>query len=118
MNILSKIPETYIVLLVLLMGYSPPFNFSPFSIGFAIVIAILFALKNKIVGLVIAGIFTAINIYFLLALLSEFNEFTEFSTSAANLLFTGLAIFSINVATSILLFYKYGALNKLSQKTT
>ena len=106
-QILMKFPEYYLVVLTILVGYTPPFGFSLISIGLAAVLIFQIVFKNKISGLIIASIFLLINLYMLGALISEFNEFPEFNNSAKQLLFVGLSLWSLNMLSSGVMIYKY-----------
>ena len=63
------------------------------------------------------SLFFLANLYFLAALISEFNGFTEFNTDAKQLLFVGLSIWITNMVMSIVLIYKYSTLNRTKDKT-
>jgi len=107
--ILTRFPEYYLLILALLTVYTPPFSFSmnPFVIGFIAVIILQIILRNKISGLIIAIMFTLINVYMLFALISEFSEFSTFNTRGKELIFGGLSIFILNLLMSVGMLYKY-----------
>jgi len=104
---LLKCPEYYLVLLALVTGYSYPFSFHPFFIGLATIPILQIVFKNRITGLLLGIVFSALNLYMLGALISEFSEFTEFSNRAKKLLFVGLSIWSLNMLVAATLIYKY-----------
>ncbi len=104
---LFKFPEYYLLVLVILSGYTPPFSFNPVSIVLAAILILQIIFRNKISGLIIAGIFLLINLYMFAALISEFNEFPEFNMDAKQLLFVGLSLWSLNMLASIVMIYKY-----------
>ena len=106
-QILIKFPEYYLIVLVILGGYTPPFVFNPIFIGLAAILILQIVFKNKISGLLIASIFLLTNLYMLGALISEFNEFHEFNNSAKQLLFVGLSLWSLNMLSSGVMIYKY-----------
>jgi uncharacterized membrane protein len=105
-RIFFTLSEYYLVILILLSGYTPPFSFNPISIGVAAIIILQIVIKNKIIGLVLGTLFLVANLFFLGALISEFNEFTAFNYHAKQLLFGGLSIWIINISVSIALIYK------------
>ncbi len=111
---LIKFPEYYLLVLVILSGYTPPFSFNPISIVLAAILILQIIFKNKISGLFIAGIFLLINLYMLAALISEFNEFPEFNMDAKQLLFVGLSLWSLNMFSSIVMIYKYAKADNLN----
>lgn len=104
--IVFKIPEYYLLIFILLAGYSPPFSINPVFAGLAVVVILQIIFKKRLPGLVIGGLFLLANIFFLGALISEFIEFTEFSTSAIQLLLVGVPLWLLNTAVSILMIYK------------
>jgi hypothetical protein len=105
--IIAGFPEYYLIVLALLSGYSPPFSINPLAIGIAggLVLQVIF--KNRVAGFIIAGLLMLINLYMLLALISEFNEFTTFNTAARQLLFVGLSLFCLNSIVSFLMISRY-----------
>lgn len=102
-----KLPEYYLMILVILAGYSPPFYVNPIFIGVIGVLILQIVIKNKILGFILGALFFLINLYFIGALFSEFNEFTEFTHSAKQLLCTGLTIWIANLVFSLTMMYKY-----------
>lgn len=52
-------------------------------------------------------LFFLVNLYFLGALMSEFNEFTGLNNSATQLLLVGLPVWMINLVLSLTMIYKY-----------
>ena len=91
-RILLSFPEYYLVVLVLLSGYTPPFYINPIFIGIALILILQIIFKSKTVGIVIAALFMAGNLFMMLALISEFQEFPSFTANAAQLLFVGFGL--------------------------
>ena len=120
-TVFLKFPEYYLLILAILAGYSPPFYINPIFIGIMIILILQIIYKNRILGLVFGGFFLLINLYMLGALISEFNEFTEFNTNAKQLLFVGLTLWVLNITTSLIMIYKYSTTvqnrEKLLQRT-
>ena len=110
-KILFKLPEYYLIVLVILAGYSPPFYINPIFIGIAGIFILQIIFKNRILGISLGILFFLINLYFLGALISEFNEFTEFNNKAKQLLFVGLTIWIVNMILSLTMIYKYSTNN-------
>lgn len=102
-----KLPEYYLIILVILAGYSPPFYINPIFIGIIGILILQIIFKNRILGISLGIIFFLVNLFFLGALLSEFNEFTEFNNTAKQLLFVGLTIWIVNIIASITMVYNY-----------
>lgn len=100
-------PEYYLLVLVLLAGYTPPISIALLSIIVAVILVLQIIFKNIFFGFFLAGLFAITNVYMLFALLSEFNEFTSFTPGARNLLLVGLPLFTFNIFVSVMMFRKY-----------
>jgi energy-coupling factor transporter transmembrane protein EcfT len=105
--ILSKVPEYYLIFLAFASGYKPPLHLAPFAMGLIVIFSMQLIFKNKITGIVIASLFGVGNLYFLLAMLSEFSEFQKFSDGARQLLFVGLPLFVTNLIMAVVMVCKY-----------
>lgn len=114
---LLKFPEYYLLVLVLLAGFTPPFSFNPLSLVIAGIVILQIIYKNKISGLFIAGLFLIINLFMLGALISEFTEFSSFDSSAKQLLVGGLAIWCLNSCAIGIMIYKYVTLDGSSSSS-
>jgi len=106
-NILFKSPEYYFIILAILAGYSPPFSFNPIFIGIVGIVIFQIIFKNRISGLTLGILFFLINLYFLGAVISEFNEFTEFNSKAKQLIYVGSGIYTLNLFFVLIMIYKY-----------
>ena len=100
-------PEYYLIILVFLSGYTPPLIVNPISIVVILLIALQIFLRNGITGVILATVFLMVNIYMLLALLSEFSEFPIINSEALKLLGFGLFLFAMNLSASGLMVFKY-----------
>ena len=100
-------PEYYLVILIILSGYTPPFSFNPIFIGLTAIVMLQIIFKNKISGIIIGSSFLLINLFMLGALISEFREFATFNSQAKQLLFVGLPLWALNMTASIIIIYKY-----------
>lgn len=105
--ILSKFPEYYLILLAFASGYKPPLHLAPFALVLIVIFSLQLIFKNRITGIVIASLFGIGNLYFLLAMLSEFREFQTFSEGARQLLSVGLPLFVTNLIMAVVMVYKY-----------
>ncbi|WP_040252204.1 hypothetical protein [Psychroserpens mesophilus] len=110
-KILFELPEYYLIILVILAGYSPPFYINPIFIGIAGIFILQIIFKNRISGISLGILFFLVNLYFIGALISEFSEFTEFNNNAKQLLFVGLTIWIMNTILSLTMIYKYSTNN-------
>lgn len=111
-SLLFKFPEYYLVLLVLLSGFKPPFYFAPLAIGLAILVVVQIYFKNNILGIGMAVLFSLANIFLLFAVISEFNEFQLLNAVAIQLLAGGTLLFIINGLAAGIMIYKYGFAEK------
>jgi len=102
-----KLPEYYLIILAVLAGYAPPLYINPIFIGIVVILILQIIFKNRISGILLGLLFFVINLFFLGALLSEFNEFNEFNNSAKQLLLVGLTIWIVNIILSMTMIYKY-----------
>jgi len=106
-HLLLQLPELYLITIILLAGYSTPFSFTPFVLVVAFVILLQVIFNNRISGLIIASLLFLLNLYFLGALLSEFQEFETFNMGAKKMLAVGIPLWFINLGVSGVMFYKY-----------
>ena len=106
-RILLRFPEYYLIVLTFLAGYKPPFFINPIAIGLIVILILQIIYKNKITGIVIAGFFTVINVYMLLALISEFSEFATLNADALQLLVGGLLLIVLNLFVSAVMIFNY-----------
>ena len=105
-KILVKLPEFYMLILAILVGYKPPFSFTAISLGLAAIMIFQIVFKNKLSGLMISSLFLLINVFMLFALISEFKEFPTFNSEAKQLLFGGLLVWLTNLFFGGIMFYK------------
>jgi len=111
-KILYTFPEYYLVVLVILSGYTPPFFINPISLGLALLIVLLLIIKSRVVGLIIAGLFAAVNLFMVLPLVSEFKEFSAFNSDSIQLLIGGIGLIIFNVFVVEAMVYRYQMLEK------
>lgn len=101
------IPEIYFLISVLFYWASASTLLNPVAITLLLIFILQLIFQNKISGVTIAVLFTLINLYMVLALLSEFHEFPTFSSEARMLLGVGLLYFGLNIAMSVIMGIKY-----------
>tara|TARA_R110002074_G_scaffold63042_5_gene151439 strand:+ start:37 stop:417 length:381 start_codon:yes stop_codon:yes gene_type:complete len=106
-KLIYTLPEYYLLILVVLAGYSPPYYVNTIFIGIAFILVLQIIFKNKISGIIISMLFFLANLYFLGAVLSEFNEFEVFNRKAQKLLLVGLSIWVANLLFSLTMVLKY-----------
>lgn len=114
-----NLAEFYLVFFLLLSAYIPPFSFNPLLLALSLIPAIQLILKDRYYGILISLGFIFMNILFLLALFSEYNEVVDFdqdSTELLPLLMVGLFIFGLNSFMIYLMIKKYWIGKQLSRK--
>ncbi len=105
-SLVTRLPEYYLIIFVLLSGYSPPLTVHPIAIGLIVILILQIVFKNSISGVVIASLFMLVNLYMLLALISEFSEFETLNSAALQLLF-GVFLFALNSTACFLMIRRY-----------
>ncbi|MBR8537887.1 hypothetical protein KDU71_20110 [Carboxylicivirga sediminis] len=109
-----KLPEFYILAVVLLAGYTPPFHFNIIAIVLAALIIMQIVLKKHIIGVLLSSLFILVNLFMLGALISELSEFSQFNSDALQMLWGGLAIWCLNMFAAGLILYKYLNMQSIS----
>ena len=111
-HIIFKLPEYYFILLVLLVGFTPPFSFNPISIAVSILLVLQIVFKYKLSGLILSILLVVVNAFMLVAVISEFKEFASFTDDAYKLLFVGSSLWCLNMLFAGVMIYKYSFLNQ------
>lgn len=106
-DVLKKLPEVYVIVVVLLAGYTPPAAFHPLAIALAVLLLAIFVFGNRMLGLVFSGLFFLANGVFLLAILSELNEYAAFGADAKQLAVGGFSLWLMNAIASVYMAYNY-----------
>jgi len=106
-HIFYQIPEYYLVIVVLLAGYKPPFYVAPIAIVGAALVLLQIIFSNHISGLILAGLLVVGSLFLLFAAISEFLEFPVANAEAYRLLLVGGALFIINIAMAAAMLKKY-----------
>ncbi|MBW8324828.1 MAG: hypothetical protein K0M50_08705 [Prolixibacteraceae bacterium] len=106
-KLLEVLPESYLIVLVLLSGFNPPFSVHPLVLIIAGIVALQLIFRNAITGIMLANSFILINLYMILAMLSELSEFPTFNSAAAKLLVVGSLIILTNLFIAGLMFFNY-----------
>jgi hypothetical protein len=106
-KLLTYLPESYIIFVILFYGFTPPFSIRPLALILAAIVALQLIFRNVITGIMLANLFALINLYMILALLSEFSEFPSFNLAAAKLLVVGSLIILANLFIVGLMYFNY-----------
>ena len=106
------IPELFLIVALIFYWLSAgsPINFVAITLIAILIYQIIS--KNKILGILIPSLLILPWLYFILALISEVFEFSEFNAEAQKLLFTGLLLFLGTLVTSVAMIRKYASLKK------
>jgi len=107
-SILLKAPEYYLIALIALLTF-PPLNFWIGFVGLCIISILVLQIiyRNSVIGFILSGLFLLVDLYFLLALLSEFYKFQTINANAIRLIVVGLMIFFFHLGISALMFIHY-----------
>lgn len=106
-QIVLKLPEFLLIAAFVFYWRSAGIVFNPIAIVLIVILVLRIIFKNRIVGLLIPGFLILTCLYMLMALLSEFNEFTTFNAAAKKLLFVGLAYFISTMIVAGIMIYNY-----------
>lgn len=104
---ITRFPEIYFILVILLVGYSPTEGLNGFSLLIGVVLLLQTVFGFKPTGLFFSIIFSFITFYFILATASELTEFSGISESAYGLLIGGFLLSLVNVVFCTLMWRKY-----------
>ena len=102
------IAECYLILSVLYYWFMTGTILNLSAIALLGILTGLIIWKNKALGVAIAIVFMFLNLYMILAMISELNEFETFNRRAQELLIFGSLYFGTNIAVSIKLLIKWG----------
>jgi hypothetical protein len=110
-SILKKIfsvgPELYLLFSVVYYWSLTALVINPLAIFLVIVVTFQIWERNKVLGIVISALFLFLNLFLVLALISELSEFTEFNKNAVLLLTVGSLYLGLNIFFSVVMLYRY-----------
>lgn len=104
---LLLIPELYLVVATVYYWILTSNLLNPVAIALLVILGYLFITKNQTLGLLISGVFIALNGFLILALLSEYSEFEATAHSGNELLIVGSLFIGLNLIVASLMFRKY-----------
>ncbi len=87
---------------------------NPIAIGLLIILGLQLVFQKPSSGIAIASIFLVLNLFMVLALLSELSEFTEYTTNFYQLLIVGSLYLGLNIWVSSRMILKYTKQHKTS----
>lgn len=106
-KIKSRIPELFLIIATFYYWSLTAIAVNWFAIVLLGLLLFLIVSQHKTLGMVFSIVLILINLYLILAMLSEFSEFTEFNDAAKKLLLVGSAFIGLNLLFSTLLVIKY-----------
>ena len=108
-HLTNWIPEIYLLLSVTYYWIMTGTLLNPIAMILLGVLTIFLWLKNKVLGVAISAVFLLLNLYMVLALISELNEFSTFDKRAWTLLLFGSAYLGLNITLSIKMLIKWAS---------
>ncbi len=111
--ILRYIPEIYLLAATIYYWILTHTLFNPIAIILLAILSYQLFLRKSVLGLIIAAIFILLNLYMILALMSELSEFNNADQSYYELLIFGFLFLGLNILmASFMLFKNIKALTK------
>ena len=101
------IPEIYILLSVIFYWGMTGALLNPIAFALVAILATFLWLQNRSMGIVIASVFLLLNLYMILAMISELNEFSTFNSKALQLLLFGSFYLGLNIFLSVKMLIKW-----------
>jgi hypothetical protein len=101
------IPEIYLLVSVVAYWIMTGTLFNWIAILLLLVLTILLVLKNSLLGTAISLLLLILNLYMVLALISELTEFPSFNRDAQTMLLFGSTYFGLNIFLSIVMFIRW-----------
>jgi hypothetical protein len=106
----SYLSEIYLFVAIIYFWSLAALIVNWFAIALLIILGVLIVTKSKILGMTIGIFLILINLYLLLALVSELSEFEVFNADAKKLLGFGLLFLGLNLFFSMRMLLKYAKL--------
>ncbi len=106
-NLKSIFPELFLMASVIYYWTLTSNLFNPIAVILLVVLVYQTISKNSIPGMLISSIFIVLNLFLVLALLSELSEFEVINQNYTDLLLFGSLYLSINLLVGGLMFFKY-----------
>jgi hypothetical protein len=106
-NLKLVIPELFLIASVLYYWSLTTRLLNPVAIGLLVVLVYQIISKKAISGLIISAIFIFLNLFMVLALISELSEFESVTDNYNNLLIVGTIYIGLNLVMATFMFLKY-----------
>lgn len=104
--------EIYLLLAVLYYWFLTSHLINPIAIVLFLILLILIKTQHKILGLISASLLIIINLYMVLALVSELSEFTIRNKDFYSMLLIGGLFLGLNIIMASIMLYKYAIFTK------
>lgn len=101
------ISELYLILSVTYYWIMTGTLFNPIAIALLLILVSLVVFKNNALGFSIGMILLLLNLYMILAMISELNEFETFNRKFYELLIFGTAYLGLNITVSVSMLLKW-----------
>ena len=115
-NVLSLSPEIYLLFATIYYWILTANLLNPVALILLAIITYQVIYKNVTTGLVISSLFLLLNLYMVLALMSELFEFTEVNNGFLQMFLIGSIFIGLNTIVSIIMLIKY--INLKDKKAT
>ncbi|RMB63495.1 hypothetical protein EAX61_03665 [Dokdonia sinensis] len=106
-NLLNLAPEIYLIIATLYYWTLTANVFNIFAIVLLSILMFQVMTKKALSGILIASIFVLINLYMVLALISELSEFEVLASGFYQLLIVGSLFLLLNLSAGGFMFWKY-----------
>ena len=100
-------PELYLIAATIYYWTLTSNLFNPIAIGLLAILIYQITTRKLKLGLIIASVFILLNLYLVLALISELSQFSELNQNATNLLIFGTLFLGLNLCAGTFMFRKY-----------
>jgi hypothetical protein len=99
--------EIYVLLSVIAYWIMTGTILNPIAIFLVAVLAVLMWKKNRTLGISFSAVFLILNLYMVLALISELNKFSAFDGEAITMAITGSAYLGLNIFVALVMLIKW-----------
>ncbi|MCA0132316.1 hypothetical protein [Winogradskyella alexanderae] len=106
-TLLQLLPELYLVVATIYYWILTANLFNPFAIIFLALLTYQLFYKKSVSGIVIASVLIFVNLYLVLALLSELSEFTKPNDNYTQLIIYGSLFIGLNLIAGSFMLWKY-----------
>lgn len=114
LEIVIKFSDVLMLPIILFYWVNTSEIWNPVAIGLLILALLQIVIRNRILGIILASLFSFSSLFLFFALISEINHFSSFDKNAA-IIITIMGIYLLSISTcSGLMYYKYLNQKKLS----